>query len=88
MMNYCIRVFLLQMHSSSFESDRECFRDSGDVLVAIATLVTEGRIPGKINKSRGFFEGPHCPLNKHSPTEHSCNPSDTLVSVACNVFSN
>ncbi|GJQ82726.1 hypothetical protein Trydic_g19735 [Trypoxylus dichotomus] len=65
------------MHSS-FESDRECLRDGGDVLVAIATLVTEGRIPGKLNKSRGFYEGPHCPPTKHSPTEHSCSPSDNL----------
>lgn len=68
------------MHSSSLDTDRECFREGGDVLVTIATLVTEGRIPGKMNKSRGFYEGPHCSLNKRSPVEHSCNPSDNLVS--------
>lgn len=55
--------------------------DEGEVLVAIAALVTEGRIPGKPNtKSRGFHEGPHCPLN-NTLNGHSCCPSDPLVNI-------
>ncbi|XP_071054410.1 atos homolog protein A isoform X1 [Onthophagus taurus] len=67
------------MHSSSFDVDRDCFRDSGDVLVTVAALVTEGRIPGKVNKSKGFYEGPHCPAGKQTlPQEHRCNATDIL----------
>lgn len=68
-----------QMHCSSFEIEGSRMEE-GEVLVAIAALVTEGRIPGKSTaKSRGFYEGPHCPLNKTS-TGHTCNPSEPLVS--------
>lgn len=72
---------MLQMHCSSLESDCER-REGGDVLVAIATMVTEGRIPGKVNqgKSRGFYEGPHCPIGKPATQEHRCDSNDNLVS--------
>ena len=68
------------MHSSSFDSDRDSARSGADVLVAITTLVTEGRIPRKISKSRGFYEGPHCPSQKNMPTIHNCDPTQVLVS--------
>lgn len=71
---------MLQMHCASLESDGDR-REGGDVLVAIAAMVTEGRIPGKLNqaKSRGFYEGPHCPIGK-SAQEHRCDSNDNLVS--------
>lgn len=69
---------LLQMHCSSLEIESDQ-REGGDVLVAIASMVTEGRIPGKLNsKSRGFYEGPHCPISK-PVQEHNCDTTDNLV---------
>lgn len=66
------------MHCSSLEIEGDR-REGGDVLVAIAAMVTEGRIPGKLNsKSRGFYEGPHCPISK-SAQEHRCDLTDSLV---------
>lgn len=68
------------MHSASFESEISA-KDGGEVLVAIAALVTESRIPGKLStKTKGFYEGPHCPLNKAS-REHQCNLTDLLVRI-------
>lgn len=71
---------MLQMHCSSLENECER-REGGDVLVAIAAMVTEGRIPGKLNqtKSRGFYEGPHCPVGKQAQ-EHRCDSNNNLVS--------
>jgi hypothetical protein len=67
-----------QMHSASFDTDISG-KDGGEVLVAIAALVTEGRIPGKLSsKTKGFYEGPHCPLNK-AAKEHKCDLTDLLV---------
>lgn len=73
-------LVMLQMHCASLEGEGER-REGGDVLVAIAAMVTEGRIPGKLNqaKSRGFYEGPHCPVGK-SAQEHRCDSNDNLVS--------
>lgn len=66
------------MHCSSFEIEGSRM-DGGEVLVAIAALVTEGRIPGKsTTKAPGFHEGPHCVLSK-TANEHSCNSTDPLV---------
>lgn len=65
------------MHSSNFEIEGRRL-DGGEVLVAIAALVTEGRIPGKLAaKDAGFHEGPHCILKKTSD-EHVCNSNDPL----------
>lgn len=67
------------MHSASFDTEISG-KDGGEVLVAIAALVTEGRIPGKLSsKTKGFYEGPHCPLNK-TAREHKCDLSHLLVS--------
>lgn len=66
------------MHSSNSEIENNSRKD-GEVLVSIATLVTEGRIPGKgLNNSKDFHQGPHCPTNKISQ-EHICNQSEVLV---------
>ncbi|KAJ3648418.1 hypothetical protein Zmor_020223 [Zophobas morio] len=72
------------MHSASFDTEISR-RDGGDVLVAIAALVTEGRIPGKLSsKTKSFYEGPHCPLNK-AAKEHKCDLTDLLCSTYENV---
>ncbi|KAJ3637121.1 hypothetical protein MTP99_000604 [Tenebrio molitor] len=74
------------MHSASFDTDISG-KDGGEVLVAIAALVTEGRIPGKLSsKTKGFYEGPHCPLNK-AAKEHKCDLTDLLCSSFENVRS-
>ncbi|RZB77465.1 protein FAM214A, partial [Asbolus verrucosus] len=79
----CIDV---TMHSASFDTDISG-KDGGEVLVAIAALVTEGRIPGKLSsKTKGFYEGPHCPLNK-TAREHKCDLKDLLCSTFENVRS-
>ncbi|XP_017784073.1 PREDICTED: protein FAM214A isoform X2 [Nicrophorus vespilloides] len=76
------------MHSANFDIEAGTGRDGGDVLVAIAALVTEGRIPAKgpltsvssnaaTSNHRGFYEGPHCTATTKS-TPHSCNPTDDL----------
>lgn len=68
------------MHCSSLEIESDRI-EGGDILVAIAAMVAEGRIPGKLNsKSRGFYEGPHCPISK-SAQEHRCDSNDNLVSL-------
>lgn len=73
------------MHSASFESETSA-KDGGEIIVAIAALVTEGRIPGKLStKTKGFYEGPHCPLNK-ATREHQCNLADLLVRIRTCVF--
>lgn len=75
---YFFTFFLFQMHSSSCESENNCGND-GEVLVSIATLVTEGRIPGKSETvPQGFHQGPHCRNNK-TTNQHACDPSEILV---------
>lgn len=69
------------MHSSSFDTDSNG-KDGGEVLVAIASLVTEGRIPGddlknSKTKPKKFYEGPHSTLRKRVE-EHKCDLSDSL----------
>lgn len=65
------------MHCSNFEIEGNRL-DGGDVLVTIAALLTEGRIPGKLaTKATGFHEGPHCTFKKPSD-EHVCNSNDPL----------
>lgn len=66
------------MHCSNFEIEGSRL-DGGEVLVTIAALVTEGRIPGKLAaaKGAGFHEGPHCVLKK-TCDQHVCNSSDPL----------
>ncbi|KAF5269833.1 hypothetical protein FQR65_LT05879 [Abscondita terminalis] len=67
----------MYMHCSNFEIEGNRL-DGGDVLVTIAALLTEGRIPGKpASKATGFHEGPHCALKKPSE-EHVCNSNDPL----------
>lgn len=54
--------------------------NSAEILVAITTLVTEGRIPDKVNTNfRGYSEGPHCHKSKSS-INHICNADQFLVS--------
>lgn len=65
------------MHCSSLEIEGGGGKSEGDVLVAVASMVVEGRIPGKL-KSKGFYEGPHCPTSK-TAQEHHCDPNDNLV---------
>lgn len=69
------------MHSSVVESGgSEPALSDADVLVAIAILITEGRIPDKVNSSfRGYSEGPHCHKSKSS-INHTCNEDQYLVS--------
>lgn len=72
------------MHSSSFDIESGIGgKDGCDVLVAIAALVTEGRIPGTSGtKGRGFHEGPHCIVTAKNPptaaSTHYCDPADDL----------
>lgn len=69
------------MHCSSLEIESDRI-EGGDIMVAIAAMVTEGRIPGKLNsKSRGFYEGPHCPATK-SAQDHRCVSNDNLVRIS------
>ncbi|XP_044739832.1 protein FAM214A [Chrysoperla carnea] len=54
--------------------------NSAEILVAITTLVTEGRIPDKVNTNfRGYSEGPHCHKSKSS-INHICNTDQFLCS--------
>lgn len=67
------------MHSTNFNTDTDNTK-GGDVLVSVATLVTEGRIPGGVDsKSKKFYEGPHCALVKQANKEHICDLADSLV---------
>lgn len=70
------------MHSPSFSSEPSNAK-GGDVLVSVATLVTEGRIPGNATtKSKKFYEGPHCTLIKGAATKgHQCDVADSLVRI-------
>ncbi|XP_057655328.1 atos homolog protein A [Diorhabda carinulata] len=66
------------MHSTNFGSEQGN-AEEGDILVSVATLVTEGRIPGGINsKSKKFYEGPHCTRVKGAFKEHKCDLADSL----------
>ncbi|KAJ8955886.1 hypothetical protein NQ318_005434 [Aromia moschata] len=66
------------MHSSSFDS-KASNTDGDDVLISVATLVTESRIPGGLNaKSKKFYEGPHCPLIKGANKGHKCDLNNSL----------
>lgn len=68
------------MHSSSFDTTDVNNKDGGEVLVGIATLVTEGRIPAKLNsKTKKFYEGPHCTTLTNKVNEHKCDLADALV---------
>lgn len=67
------------MHSTSFNADLSNAKGS-EVLVSIATLVTESRIPGSAtSKSKKFYEGPHCNLIKGHVKNHKCDLSESLV---------
>ncbi|KAL3286574.1 hypothetical protein HHI36_001075 [Cryptolaemus montrouzieri] len=66
------------MHNSSFNSDPIGAKSEAEVLLAVTTLVTEGRIPEKLGpKKKGFREGPHCYLNAQA-NEHVCDLTDSL----------
>lgn len=72
--------FPLQMHSLSFDT-KTSNKDGGDVLVSVATLITESRIPGNLKaKSKKFYEGPHCTLIKGTNKGHRCDLNNSLVS--------
>ncbi|CAH1976584.1 unnamed protein product [Acanthoscelides obtectus] len=61
--------------SPSVDEDRE---KEGDMLVSVATLITEGRIPGGTGP-RKFYEGPHCTLIKEvADRGHKCDVADNL----------
>lgn len=67
------------MHSTSFNADLDNSK-GGDVLVSVATLVTESRIPGSAtSKSKKFYEGPHCTLIKGHGKDHKCDLNESLV---------
>ncbi|CAH0552110.1 unnamed protein product [Brassicogethes aeneus] len=72
-----------KMHSSSLDTEGSSSlvkKDGDEALVTIATLVTEGRIPGKSgSKTKKFYEGPHCTPHKPQPdNEHHCDLTDPL----------
>lgn len=69
------------MHSLSFDTKTNN-KDGGDVLVSIATLITESRIPGGLKtKSKKFYEGPHSTLIKGTnKSGHRCDLNNSLVS--------
>lgn len=76
------------MHSTSFNTDVNNL-NGGDVLVSVATLITEGRLPSEVSKletacnnskPKKFYEGPHCTLIKGAGTGHECDASNPLVS--------
>nr|XP_023025638.1 protein FAM214A [Leptinotarsa decemlineata] len=67
------------MHCTNFNTEAEDSSKGGDVLVSVATLVTEGRIPGgPPGKSKKFYEGPHCTLVKGTNLGHKCHGEDSL----------
>ncbi|KAG5888004.1 hypothetical protein JTB14_016628 [Gonioctena quinquepunctata] len=69
----------IKMHSTNFNTEAEDSSRGGDVLVSVATLVTEGRIPGGATaKSKKFYEGPHCTLVKGADRGHKCHLEDAL----------
>ncbi|XP_018562882.1 protein FAM214A [Anoplophora glabripennis] len=66
------------MHSLSFDTKTNN-KDGGDVLVSVATLITESRIPGNLKaKSKKFYEGPHCTLIKGTSKGHRCDLNNSL----------
>lgn len=71
------------MHSASFEATDVNCKDGGEVLVGIATLVTEGRIPPKLSaKSKKFYEGAHHCDTLTKQVDEKCDLTDTLVSIS------
>lgn len=79
---------LYRMHSSSLIKEPSSIKNESEVIVAIATLVTEGRIPGQSEcssgKSKGFHEGPHCTLINQVGQNHKCETKKLL----CGQFKN
>lgn len=68
----------IKMHSLSFDT-KTSNKDGGDVLVSVATLITESRIPGNLKaKSKKFYEGPHCTLIKGTNKGHRCDLNNSL----------
>ncbi|KAL1502863.1 hypothetical protein ABEB36_007941 [Hypothenemus hampei] len=65
------------MHNSNSNSGCMIKQDEGKFLVAIATLVIEGRIPGPSpignSKTKDFHEGPHCKLLTGIEETHQCD---------------
>lgn len=56
------------------------FDDGSSCLVAIAALITEGRMPPPaLQTKRPFTEGPHCAFSKRAG-QHICNGDDQQVS--------
>ncbi|VEN41513.1 unnamed protein product [Callosobruchus maculatus] len=70
--------FTTEPSSSLPSSDEGGSEKEGDVLVSVATLITEGRIPGGTGP-RKFYEGPHCTLVKEVADKgHKCDVADNL----------
>ncbi|XP_018331701.1 protein FAM214A isoform X3 [Agrilus planipennis] len=64
------------MHCSTLENEVGHRMEGGDVLVAIAALVIEGRIPGKQSmKNANFHTGPH---SNFIESPHNCSFYDPL----------
>ncbi|KAF7267274.1 atos homolog atossa [Rhynchophorus ferrugineus] len=70
------------MHSATLNQEISIIPNDVEVLSAVATLVTEGRIPGPsdedVPKSKHFHEGPHCPFPKKGQVIHQCNRKSLL----------
>ncbi|XP_019771974.2 protein FAM214A isoform X1 [Dendroctonus ponderosae] len=69
------------MHSFNLDPESNSCLDEGDLLVAVATLVTEGRIPGPDAanpKAKDFHEGPHCNLLTGTNRNHQCDDANLL----------
>ncbi|XP_060522005.1 atos homolog protein A [Cylas formicarius] len=72
-----------KMHSSALSQEVEDDANEAEVLVGVATLVTEGRVPGQPVspgncKTKGFHEGPHCAPQKTPKPPHECNRTNPL----------
>ncbi|CAG9766500.1 unnamed protein product [Ceutorhynchus assimilis] len=71
------------MHSfNCHHTESGSSQDEGDLFAAVATLVTEGRIPGPSkggdSKSKDFHEGPHCNFLTANDRTHICDSNNRL----------
>lgn len=73
------------MHSTNCNTELNNVK-GGHVLVSVATLVTESRIPDSATPKSKFYEGPHCTLIKGNCKNHKCDLSESLVRIFMHCF--
>lgn len=78
-------LFVKQMHSLTNQLEQGSSHEAEDILVAVLTLVIEGRIPGPsptgCKKFKDFYEGPHSNKLIGIDQTHTCDTNNELVRV-------